>query len=311
VTRRTRLWLVLAVNVALVVVQVVVGLLAHSIGLLADAGHNLTDVAAVLISLGAITLAARAPTARRSFGFHRATILAAQANAASILVVTGFLVYEAIRRLVHPDVVHGAPVVVTAAVAVAVNLIAARVLHGDHGHDLNVRSVWLHMMSDALAAVGVLVAGALIWWRGGWYRLDPVASLVVSALIAWRAVVLLRDTADVLLEATPAHLDLDELTGAVVTVEGVESVHDLHAWGLSSEVAALSAHVVLDGHPTLEEAQVVGARVKDVLRERFAIAHATLELECEHCAPDADVDPCAIAVSPGSPVIDHAHDHAH
>jgi cobalt-zinc-cadmium efflux system protein len=299
--------LVLAVNVALVVVQVVVGLAAHSIGLLADAGHNLTDVAAVLISLGALALAARAPTARRSFGFHRATILAAQANAASILVVTGFLVWEAVRRLAHPGVVHGAPVVATALVAVVVNLAAARVLQGDHGHghghddghghgdDLNVRSVRLHMMSDALAAIGVLVAGAAIWWRGGWYWLDPVASLVVSALIAWRAVVLLRDTADILLEATPAHLDLDALVGAVVTVDGVEGVHDLHAWGLSSDVAALSAHVVLDGHPTLEEAQVVGARVKDVLRERFAIAHATLELECEHCAPDADVDPCAIA----------------
>ena len=308
--------MVLGVNLALVAVQLVVGVAVHSVGLLADAGHNLTDVAAVLVSLFALALAVRAPTARRSFGYHRATILAAQANAASILIVTGFLVWEAVRRLLDPGVVHGAPVVWTALVAVTVNLASARLLHGGHEHDLNMRSVWLHMMSDAAASVGVLVAGALIWWRGGWYRLDPIASLIVSALIAWRAIALLRDTADVLLEATPAHLDVDELTAAVATVAGVESLHDLHAWGLSSEVAALSAHVVLDGHPTLEEAQVVGARIKDVLRDRFAITHATLELECESCAPDAAVDPCTIVVpavavgsAPGTAI--DTHDHAH
>ena len=322
-TRGARLRLVLGLNVVLVVAQVVVGWRAHSVGLVADAGHNLADVAAVVVSLLALALVARAPTERRSFGYHRATILAAQANAASVLVVSALLAWSAIVRFVHPHAVQGVPVIVMAVIALVVNLLSARIVHEGSGHahahadahgrdddpdhdhdahrpgrDLNMRSVTLHMLGDAAASLGVLIAGIVIAATAGWYWLDPAASLLICALIALRATSLLRDTADVLLEATPAHLDPGALTETMASVAGIESVHDVHAWSLSSDVAALSAHLVLDGHPTLEEAQIVGARVKDALRERYGIAHATLELECETCAVDDAVDPCAIGVTP-------------
>jgi cobalt-zinc-cadmium efflux system protein len=292
----------------IVVAQIVWGIAAHSVGLLADAGHNLSDAAALIISMIAVRLARRSPKGRHSFGYHRATILAAQANAAAILVVTGILAFEAARRLGHPSPVQGATVAVVAALAMVVNLVAARFLHDGSG-DLNMRSAWLHMMGDAAASAGVLVAGLVIASKHGWYWLDPLVSLVIAALIIWRAVALLRETATVLLEAAPARLDLDTVSNALGAVLGVESVHDLHAWTLSSDVDALSAHLVLDGHPTLEEAQVVGARAKQLLAERFSIAHATLELECETCAPDP-ADACAIHdlnVSEPSGHVGHSH----
>ena len=294
--RTTRLRLALGINVALVVGQVIFGLTAHSVGLLADAGHNLSDVAALGVSLVAVVLAQRAPNERKSFGYHRATILAAQVNAASILTVTGLLAWGAIVRLVHPADVEGATVAIVAAVAFVANLATARVLN-DHSRDLNMRAALLHMVGDAAASLAVLAAGAVIAFTSGYARLDPIASLVVSALIAWRAVGLLRETTDVLLESTPENLDTAAILAAMAGTPGVESVHDLHTWSLSSELAALSAHVVLDGHPSLEEAQIVAARVKRRLTQDFTIAHATLEIECETCAID-ERDPCAITGIP-------------
>jgi cobalt-zinc-cadmium efflux system protein len=296
VDRTTRLRVALGINVALVVGQVIFGLTAHSVGLLADAGHNLSDVAALGVSLIAVVLAQRAPNERKSFGYHRATILAAQVNAASILTVTGLLAWGAIVRLIHPADVEGTTVAIVAAVAFAANLATVRVLN-DHSRDLNMRAALLHMVGDAAASVAVFAAGVVIAVTGGYARLDPIASLVVSALIAWRAIGLLRETTDVLLESTPENLDTAAILAAIAGTPGVESVHDLHTWSLSSEVAALSAHVVLDGHPSLEEAQVVAARVKQRLTREFTIAHATLEVECETCAVD-ERDPCAITGTP-------------
>jgi cobalt-zinc-cadmium efflux system protein len=296
VDRTTRLRVALGINVALVVGQVFFGLTAHSVGLLADAGHNLSDVAALGVSLVAVVLAQRAPNERKSFGYHRATILAAQVNAATILTVTGLLAWGAIVRLMHPADVEGTTVAIVAAVAFAANLASVRVLN-DHSRDLNIRAAVLHMVGDAAASVAVFAAGVVIAVTGGYTRLDPIASLVVSALIAWRAIGLLRETTDVLLESTPENLDTAAILAAIAGTPGVESVHDLHTWSLSSEVAALSAHVVLDGHPSLEEAQVVAARVKQRLTREFTIAHATLEVECETCAID-ERDPCAITSTP-------------
>ncbi len=284
------LWL----NVALVVTQVVAGIAAGSVGLLADAGHNLSDVAAVVISLLAVRLAMRPPTPRRSFGYHRATILAAQANAASVLVVTLLVAVEAVRRLGDPPEVQGVTVAVIAAVAVVVNLAAARVLHGHGDHDLNLRSALMHMVGDAAASAVVLGAGVAIALTGGWAWLDPVASLAVATFVSWRAVGLLRETADVLLETAPAHLDVAAVAAVVAADPAVEDVHDLHAWSLSSEVNALSAHLVLRGQPSLAEAQTVADRVRHTLADRFGIVHTTLELECDSCVT-ADRSPCAIS----------------
>jgi cobalt-zinc-cadmium efflux system protein len=293
VTRSTRLGIALGLNVALVAAQVIFGLVAHSLGLLSDAGHNLTDVAAVVTSLVAVRYARRGPTTARSYGYHRSTILAALANSAAIMAVTIAIVYEAVHRFSHPGHVRGGLVVVVALVAFALNAGAGLVLHEHGSHDLNMRAALVHMAGDALASLGVAAAGVVILITGRFFWLDPAVSVGIALLIAVEAYRLVRQAADVLLESTPRDLDIRQLSETIADVDGVDAVHDLHVWSLSSEVRALSAHVVLSGHPTLEDAQVVGERVKRTIREPFAIVHATLELECESCFDGPD-DPCAM-----------------
>ncbi len=281
----------LALNLALAAALVVAGVVAHSLGLFAAAGDTVTDVAAVLLSLFAVRMAKRSPTAQRSFGYHRSTILAAQANAAAILLVSAVIVVEAVRRLQDPPTVHGGPVLIVAGMAAVVNGLAALVLAGDH-HDLNMRAVMLDTVGDAAANTGVALAGAVILATGSYEWLDPAVSIVIAVVIAARAVRLLLQATDVLLESTPSGLDLGELASAITAIDGVDAVHDIHVWSLSSEVRAMSAHLVLTGHPTLEQAQVVGDRVRATIGPRYGIAHATLELECEACVQE-DGEPCA------------------
>ena len=303
--RERRLRLVLVLNLSMVAVQVVAGFVAHSVGLLSDAGHNLTDVAAVVLSLIAVRLARRPATSSRTYGWHRSTVLAAQANAAGILVVTVVIAIESIRRLLDPTPVHGGLVVVVALVALVVNGVSAFLLW-ERSADLNMRSALLHMAGDAAASAGVAVAGLVMWISNGMYWLDPLVSLGIGLLIGIEAIRLLKATTDVLLESTPDSLELDKLALAMGAVEGVESVHDIHAWTLSTEVLALSAHLVMEGHPSLESAQAVANVVRSDLQQRFGITHATLELECETCAPPG-TESCAIDEAPAPTA--HAHHH--
>jgi cobalt-zinc-cadmium efflux system protein len=263
--RSRRLRIALGLNAILVVVQVAFGIAAHSIGLVADAGHNLTDVAAVMLAIFAVHLTGRPNNDRRSFGYHRSTILAAQANAAALLLVSALIVYEAIRRLLHPQDIHAGPVIVVAVAATMINLLAARVLE-DHSHDLNMRAALLHMSADALTSAGVAVAAIVIATTGGNDWLDPAVSVVID-------------------------VDPAELVAAMTSVPGVEAVHDLHTWSLSSDYRALSAHIVLEGEPSLAAAQQTTDAVKRVIASRFGIAHTTLEPEARHCDPD-ELDPC-------------------
>ncbi|MHB8512249.1 MAG: cation diffusion facilitator family transporter [Actinomycetota bacterium] len=290
-TRAKRLIAALILNVFIVGVEVVWGFAGHSVGLLADAGHNLTDVIALGVALFAVRLVQRPPDVHRSFGYHRSSILAAQANAASVIAVSALVGYEAVRRLINPVSVHGLTVLVVASVALVVNLVAALLLR-DGSKDLNMRAALLHMSADAATSLGVGIAGTVIFLTKRNLWLDPAASLVIGAVIIWQAWRLLRTTTDVLLESTPRDLDSAALETAIARVSGIESVHDLHVWSLSSEVNALSAHLILAGHPTLEEAQQVGIKVKRTISEPFRIAHATFELECESCVDDGSW--CAI-----------------
>ncbi len=304
--RTRRLSISLALNGLLVVVQVGFGLAAHSTGLMADAGHNLSDVGALVLSLVAVRLVLRPPSAARSFGNHRATILAALANAALIGVVTVLIVIDSIHRLGHPEPVQAGLVVVVASFALVVNGLAALILR-DGTHDLNMRSAVLHMAGDALASLAVVLAAAIMIFVPAASWLDPVSALVVAAIIVYQAIRIFRDSIAVLLESTPEDLDLVRLSGTMTAVPGVGEVHDLHVWSLSSEMRVLSAHLVLTGHPTLEEAQVVGDRVKAAIAGPYAISHSTLELECERC--NDDVDPCAMETV--TPTSSSAHLHAH
>jgi cobalt-zinc-cadmium efflux system protein len=284
--RERRLLVALLLNLGIVAGEVVGGLAAGSLGLVADAAHNLTDVAGIALALIAVRWARRAPTERRSFGYHRGTVLAAQANGALILAATALIGFEGLRRLADPTTVDGGLVVAVAVIALLANTIAALLLRERGSGDVNMRAALLHMASDAVASLGVAVAGAVILVTGRFEWLDPAVSLAIGLIIGWQAIRLMSETTSLLLESTPEGLDVDDITATMLAVPGVEAVHDLHIWSLSSEVRALSAHVILDGHPTLEEAQQVGTAVKAAVSGPYAINHATLELECEGCVDD-------------------------
>jgi cobalt-zinc-cadmium efflux system protein len=280
----------LGLNVVLAGAQLVGGLFAHSVGLLSDAGHNVTDVAGVAMALLAVRWASRPRSPSHSFGYHRGPILAALGNAAVIAVITVAIIAEGVARLIHPHAVHGSLVLGVAGAAFVVNGVATLMLR-ERGGDLNMRGAALHMAGDTLGSLAVLSAGAVLVARPSLEWADPTASIVVAVIIVVGAYRLMRASVDVLLESSPADVDLTELTAVMGRVPGVAEVHDLHVWSLSSDVRALSAHVVLSGHPTLEQAQVVGDRVKSAIGTPFTIAHTTLELECERCI-DGEVDPC-------------------
>jgi len=299
--RSTRLTVALGVNAALVAGELTAGLLGRATALLADAGHNLTDVAGLAAALLALRWAARPRSAQRSFGNHRATILAALFNAVALALVTASIVALAIDRLAHPVAVDGAALAAVAGAAVVVNGFAAWVLR-DPGSDLNMHAAFVHMAADVASAAFALAAGVAILVGGtGADLADPAASLAVSVIIVLQAVRLVRASVEVLLESTPSDVDLEVLRAAMTGVDGVTEVHDLHVWSLSSEIRALSAHLVLEGHPSLEEAQALGERVRGAVSARFGLAHTTLELECERCT-DAD-DPCGVDGVPGPLVV--------
>jgi cobalt-zinc-cadmium efflux system protein len=282
-TRDRLRWALLA-NAAIVVAQVVFGFAAHSVALLSDAAHNLVDVAAVALALGAVRMARRAPTHQRSYGWLRGGVLAAQANAAVVVALSGLLFYVSFTRLLSPVEVSGGPVLVVAGFAFLVNSGAALALR--HDRDIGVRSALLHLAGDALASLVVAVAGLVILVTGRYYALDPAASLLVAVVVLWGGVRLLRQANAVLLEGTPRDVVPADVAATMAAVAGVESVHDLHVWSLDGTRHALSAHVVVSGHPTLEEAQVVGTAVKRAVSAPYSIAHATVELECEGCVDD-------------------------
>lgn len=292
--RQRRLTIAIGLNVVVVAGQVVAGVVGNSLGLLADAGHNVADVAALAIATIAVRYSLRAPTRARSYGYHRATILAALANGGLLLAVTAYLAAESIARLAHPADVHGGIVLVTALVAAGLNGAGALLVHERHPHraaDLNVAAAVLHLGADVLVSLAVAASGLAILLAGGLHWLDPAVSLAVSAVIAWQAVLVVRRSADVLLESTPKGIDPMQVDTAIAATPRVVGVHDLHVWSLSSDVYAMSAHVVLAGHPSLEEAQAVGELVKREVAQRFAIGHATIEMECEACP---EPDPCIL-----------------
>lgn len=306
--RQRRLVIAIGLNLVVVVGQVIAGFAGHSLGLLADAGHNVADVAALAIAAIAVRYALRAPTQARSFGYHRATILAALANGGLLLAVTVYLAAESVMRLAHPAAVHGGIVLIAALVAAMFNGLGALLVHERHpqrGADLNITAAVLHLGADVLVSLAVAASGLVILLADGLHWLDPAVSLAVSVVIAWQAVVLVRRSADVLLESTPQGIDSLQVGAAIAGIERVVGVHDLHVWSLSSDVYAMSAHVLLAGHPSLEEAQAVGELLKRELARRFSIGHATIEMECEACP---EPDPCILDAG-GRPVDDEAFVH--
>ncbi len=279
----TRLRAAIALTALFVVVEGAAGILSHSLALLSDAGHNLTDTLALVLSLWAFELARRPSTAERTFGLHRAGILAALANAVVLVVIAIGILIEAYQRFVSPEPVHSDIMIAVAAIALALNLGIAIWLHAAAQRDLNVRSSFVHVAGDAASAAGVVVAGILIALTGQ-HWLDPAVSVLIAAFILWTSRGIIADAVHVLLESTPSDLDARNVRAAMTQVPGVLDVHDLHLWSLSSSLRAASAHVLVQDQPVSRACTILAA-VNQVLADRFHIAHTSLQLETTACDP--------------------------
>ena len=272
---RQRLWWVLALTASYMLAEAIGGWWTGSLALLADAGHMLTDVAALALALLAMWFAVRPATPQKTYGYYRLEILAALVNGVALVVISLLIFYEAWERWGAPPAVKSGPLMVIATGGLAVNLLSAWLLHGDHEHDLNVHGAWLHILGDALGSVGAIVAGALLW-AFDWRWVDPLVSALIGVLVIFSAWRLVREAVNVLLEGTPAHINLTAVEEAICGVEGVCGVHDLHVWTIASGLEALSAHVIhAEGAAQPALLQQLRAR----LQHDFGISHLTIQME--------------------------------
>jgi cobalt-zinc-cadmium efflux system protein len=266
---------VLVLTSAYLVAEVLGGLLTNSLALLADAGHMFTDAAALALSFGAMWLASHPPTPERSFGYYRMEIVAALVNGASLFVVAGAIFWEALKRLGTPPEVDSVPMLLIAAGGLVINLIGAYILSRSAKDNLNVKGALAHVIGDALGSVAAIVAG-LLMWQFGWCLADPIVSALVGLLILKSAWGLVTMSVDILIQATPLHIDPARVTDLILDEPGVLSTHDLHIWTVTSGMFSLTCHVVVDD---VQASQKVLCSLKDRLHEEFHIDHATIQIE--------------------------------
>jgi cobalt-zinc-cadmium efflux system protein len=293
-TSARRLALALGVTAVFFVVQLLGGLWTGSLALLADSAHLLGDAAALLLALGAAWLAARPASLQRSFGFRRAEVLAALVNGVTLVVAAIWIAFEAFERMSEPPAIATGPMLVIALAGLVANLVSLRIL--GHGHGLNERGAYLHVLGDLLGSVAVVAAGLLIV-AFGWYLADPVLSLFIGLLVLVSAFRLIKEAVDVLLLAAPSHLDVKAIARRMGEAPGVEAVHDLHLWTVSSGFVSLSAHVLVSGPA---EPCAVLETLTALLKREFGIEHVTLQVEHEAAtaAIHRDCGPCAEATLP-------------
>ena len=273
-----RLWLTISVAVGIAVMELVGGLIAHSLSLISDSGHVFTDILAIGLSIFSIRLARRPHSARWSYGYHRAEIFAALANGSALIGVALLILYTAYLRFLQPVQIQGPLVLLLASIGLVGNLVMALVLfHGKDRMSLNVRGALLHVMGDALSSVGVIIGGLVVIFSG-YLLADSIVAAFIGVLIIGSAYSLVRDSVNILGEATPRHLELEKIARTVEQVKGVRGIHDLHVWTISSGLYALSGHLIVDTD-NLEEGAAIIREVSRKLRETFGIEHVTLQLE--------------------------------
>ncbi|WP_395804605.1 cation diffusion facilitator family transporter [Archangium minus] len=274
---RTRLLFALALTGTIAVAEAVGGYITNSLALMSDAGHMLTDISALGLSLLALWFAGKPADLKKTYGYYRMEILSALLNGVLLLGITGVIVVEAWERFRAPAEVRLGPMAVVATIGLLANLGALGFLH--QTHSMNVRGAFLHVLGDALSSVGVLV-GAAVMWLTGWYVIDPIISVVISVVIVVGALRLVRDAVDVLLEAVPSHVDMSVVKELLLKVQGVRDVHDLHVWTIASGMYALSAHLVVADPMVCNNDEILSA-VKHELFDRFGIDHTTIQIESE------------------------------
>jgi cobalt-zinc-cadmium efflux system protein len=278
-----RLALSLVITLVLVVIELLAGIFANSLALLTDGAHNLTDALALGLTWWALWVTTKPANSGNTYGYHRAGILVALVNSTTLALIALGIFYEAWKRFTTPPVVQADVLIIVGAVAVVVNLVTALLVRRNSDHDLNLRSAFLHLMGDVASTVGAVVAGIIIRFTGlNW--IDTLVSVLIGFLILWNAWSILRESLEILMESSPADIDMDALRGDILAVAGVRGVHDLHAWSITRSLRTFSAHLVTDDVPVSEGAKIQVA-VGEMLAQRYGINHTTLQLECSDCAP--------------------------
>jgi cobalt-zinc-cadmium efflux system protein len=278
-----RLALSLGLTAVFVVVEIIAGVFANSLALLTDAAHNVTDVIALVLSWWALRVTVKPANHGKTYGYHRAGILVALVNSTTLALIALGIFYDAYRRLIVPPQVKADVLIGVGVAAVVVNLVTALLVRRGSEHDLNLRSAFLHLMGDVLSTVGAVAAGIVIRFTGlNW--LDPLVSIFIGLLILWNAWGIVRESVNILMESTPADIDVVAMVADIQQVEGVCGVHDLHVWSITRSLRSLSAHILTGDIPISAGVQIQAA-ISELLNQKYGIAHATLQLECEGCNP--------------------------
>ena len=280
----SRLAFSLALTAVFVLFEAGAGVFAHSLALVTDAAHNVTDVIALGLSWYALRLATQPSNARQTYGYHRAGILVALVNSTTLVLIALGIFYEAYRRLLNPPAVNAGVLIGVSFVAFVINLGTALLVKRGSDEDLNLRATFLHLMGDVASTLGAAAAGILIYFTGmNW--LDPLASALIGLLILWNAWGILRETVDILLESTPRDVDMSAMVRDIMQIKGVHGIHDLHVWSITRGLRTMSAHILTEDI-SISSGAMIQSRLNELLAERYHIAHATLQLECAGCQPD-------------------------
>jgi cobalt-zinc-cadmium efflux system protein len=282
---KRRLVLALSITGSWFLVELIGGLYANSLALLADAAHMLTDLAALGLSLFAMKISARPATDSKTYGYLRAEILAALANGIFLILIAGYIFYESYQRLRDPEEVKSTAMLVVAATGLLANVVTAGLLYRSRHENLNLRGAFLHVLGDTLGSVGAIIAGILMMFRQ-WYLADPIVSTIVGALVLYSSWELVSESVEVLLEGTPRHLNISNILNDLGALGGVTSVHDLHVWSIASDMTAMSCHIVVK--PEEDAGSVLGASNR-LMREKYGIEHTTIQIEFEDWHPGEDV----------------------
>jgi cobalt-zinc-cadmium efflux system protein len=290
----------LVVTLAYIVLLVVAGLRAHSLALLSEAGHNLSDFVALLMSWGAVYLQGRPPSARKTFGYNRAGVLVAFVNGLSLVLIAFYILYEAFRRLQAPVDVRAGIMIWVAAAGVVMNGAIALLLMRGH-RDINLRSALLHEIGDTLSTAAVIAGGIMIALTGERW-IDPALSVGISVMILWSSIGIIRESLNILLEGTPSGMELQRIEEIIRTIPGVNDVHDLHVWSIGSDTHSLSCHVAIADMPASESEGILRL-IREQMGKRFHIHHTTIQFELAVCEV---ADGCVIPISPA-----HEHGHSH
>ena len=298
------LWISMVATLAYVALTLIAGLRAHSLALMSEAGHNMSDFLALALSFVAVYFQTRPPTQKKTFGYQRAGVLAAFLNAATLIIISLWIGVEAVHRLNAPVAVQPRLMMIVAAAGVVMNGVIATLLWGV-ARDVNMRSAFIHMAGDTLSTAAVIAGGAGILYTGqNW--IDPVLSLVIAALILWSSVDIVRETLNILLEGTPRGLSLGRIRAGMESVEGVVNVHDLHVWSLGSNSHALACHIQIADIPPSESSSIL-QKINTLARDKFHIHHTTIQFECDGCEVTHG---CVVPIEQMA-AHDHDHDHGH